>query len=101
MEKVMTDVVNKLVAEASAQVVSNVNGRPVTRGQLAAVFDRVKDAEHWKNPIDALVVLEKDEVPLMEEAIVFFTGSVPSIVEVGIGGAYHVTAAGYFETIGA
>jgi hypothetical protein len=43
------------VRASRAQVVSEVLGRKVTRGQLSEAFDRVSDRLNWKKPIDRVV----------------------------------------------
>ncbi len=47
-----------------------------TREQLEAAFNKVKNPNHWKNPIDAYC--HRDEVELVREAVIFFTATVPS-----------------------
>lgn len=102
----------KIERESMARVVTTVMGKPTTRGELAAAFDKVKPAKHWKYPINAEVVIENDgEMAMISEAVVFFTGSVPEFIPVRVArpikgndpGAmvYRVVAAGYFATIGA
>jgi hypothetical protein len=99
---------------ANDQIVAKVNGRDVTRGDLSAAFDRVKNNEHWKNRIDATIdVTTDDELLMIREAIIFFTGSVPrferlaSLAQPGIigfsviGARVRVRAVGYFAAIGA
>lgn len=76
--------------------------RPVfqgyTRNQMKPAFDMVKNAEHWKNPIDAIVPKDTD-TSLICAAIGFFAGSVAEVEEVSEG--YRITANGYFVDIGA
>lgn len=96
--------IQQIEAESMAQVVGQVNGRPVTRGALNEAFKRVQPAGNWKLAIDATVSLTTDERDMVAEAITFFTGSVARFEarsEVGILTTYHVTAAGYYATIGA
>lgn len=101
----MLQTLDQIIRDSNAQVVDVIDGRPVTRGELSAQFDRVKNAEHWKNHIDAQVDVANDaEIDLIERAVVFFTGSVPHVVEVRAAGGMRtirVRAAGYFRTIGA
>ena len=97
--------------EFSKTVVTRILGRDVTQGELARAFDKVAPASHWKNPIDALVVISNDfEMELLRSAITFFTGSVARFEIVAVitncgvstGSArYRVRAAGYYATIGA
>jgi hypothetical protein len=92
--------------ELNRQVVANLNGRDVTRGELKTAFERVQPKTHWKDPINATVDLDAWTMALVSEAVVFFTGSVPHFKRLGgttTGGIgrYHVTAAGYFNAVGA
>lgn len=65
-----------------------------TREQLEAAFNKVKNPNHWKNPIDAYC--HRDEVELVREAIIFFTATVPSFWSVGQTSVRHVTAPWYY-----
>ena len=91
--------------EFTKTVVATVMGKPVTQGQLSEAFDRVADKANWKNKIDAVVDLNDQEMAMISEAVVFFTGSVAKFAPRN-GAAlpkcrYRVTAAGYYATIGA
>lgn len=70
---------------------------------LRSAFEKVQDAENWKNPIDAVVLA--DDVSVTAAAIVFFTGSVPTCTAVydrpGHIVGYIVRADGYYEAVGA
>lgn len=85
----------------SKTVVAKIEGRDVTQGELSTAFDWVRNAEHWKNPIDCTIALSERQCALVTEAVVFFTGSRPSIRRLPDGVYVHVKAAGYFATIGA
>ena len=100
--------------QMNAQVAAKIPGRDVTRGELEAAFNRVCDQERWKNPIDATIdAYSDDELLVIREAIIFFTGSVPTFERVGsiaqpsvigfsvLGARVRVRAAGYYATIGA
>lgn len=69
------------------------------RSELEAAFELVKPAIHWKMPIDAIVPADTD-LGKLEKAVIFFCGcnmaskTMPD-------GSIHVTAPGYFATIGA
>lgn len=67
---------------------------------LHAAFDLVKNADHWKDRIDWTGRIALSEVEIVEAAVVFFTGSVAHVTPDG-GGRYRVTAAGYWEAVGA
>lgn len=86
--------------DSNVQVVSTVGGKPVTRGQLSAAFDRVRNTKHWKYPVNTIITAELDEIAMIEEAIVFFTGSAPHSTKLE-NGQWSIRAAGYFAAIGA
>ena len=89
------------------QVCARVLGRDVTRAELTAQFDRVQNAQNWKAPIDALVVLKDNyEQLVLAESVVFFAGCVPTItlhayISAREGAVYRVKAAGYYAAVGA
>ena len=88
-----------------ARVVSEVNGKPVTHGELSDAFDLVADPENWKNPIDARIENPGAEMrALIAEAVVYFTGSTAHfrrVIESCGKDTFHITAKGYYLTIGA
>lgn len=65
-----------------------------TREQLGAAFDKVKNPNHWKNPIDAYC--HEDEVDMVREAVDFFTATVPEFWRLGQTSVMRVTAEGYY-----
>lgn len=62
--------------------------------QLAAAFDRVRDSRDWKAPIQTVIPAE--ERPVVEQAVLWFTGSAP-VFEPADGGTDRllVKASGY------
>lgn len=63
--------------------------------QLSAAFDLVKDADHWKNPIDAVV--DEDMMDVLAESIPYYTGTPATFFEIDDQpGKLRVTAPGYF-----
>ncbi len=71
------------------------------RIKLAAVFDEVKNQKHWKLPINKVISTPSTERrALIEEAVIYFTGSVPSFTAIR-GGKVRVQADGYYAAIGA
>jgi|KBSSwiStaDraftv2_1062776.scaffolds.fasta_scaffold1866689_1 hypothetical protein len=46
--------------------------------ELAAAFDRVRDARDWKAPIQA--VIPAQQRPLVEKAVLWFTDTVPEFL---------------------
>lgn len=103
------EVVESYLADSYAQEVDKIDGRPVTRGELAAVLELVADKRGWKYPIDATVALTELQLKLMDISIPFFCGGSVEMAPTGKrqadfqGGAaiYRVTAAGYYACIGA
>jgi len=97
----------ELAEYGPATVVAEVNGKPVTHGELNAAFSAVANKENWKMPINAVVSLNSETMAVMREAVIFFTGSVPKFKAIGAttnkngAGNYKVTAKGYYLTIGA
>jgi hypothetical protein len=76
------------------------SGETRMRSELSAAFDRVAHAEDFKLPVStALPALSKAEQALISDAVVFFTGSVPTFRKVGA--STLVEAAGYYATVGA
>jgi hypothetical protein len=94
------------IGSSLAQVVATVHGQSVTRSQLRDAFDRVSP-RNWKEPIDATITLDGDrDLAMVREAVIFFTGSVPSFTAVASNVRppkcrYRVKAAGYYATCGA
>lgn len=75
--------------------------RGYTLPQLHDAFDSVKNAEHWKNPIDKVVpYLTPKERALIHAAVIFFAGCEPKF-EVLSTRKHRVTAVGYFAAVGA
>ena len=62
--------------------------------QLAAAFDTVKNAEHWKNPIDTTAPANQRDI--LERAIPWFTGTDASFTPTDDPVIIRVTAPGYF-----
>ena len=96
----------KMKAESQAQVVGQVNGRAVTRGELEVAFNAVANKANWKYPVNATVDLDAYTKAMVFEAVVFFTGSKPTFKRLtgsttGGMAKYRVKAAGYYATIGA
>lgn len=73
--------------------------RSVRWSELRDAFDSVLNPEqHWKGPIDTVLRVSDEE--LLREAIVFYTGSVPTFRPIGEGYT-RVTAKGYWQAVGA
>ena len=76
-------------------------GTPWSRDELTEAFGLVSNPANWKLPVDATVrsMHGTVDVDLIREAVIFFTGSVPSMKWTMKG--LRVRAAGYYKTIGA
>jgi len=77
--------------------VVSLNG--YTRGELSNAFDKIADPSNWKMPI--LKLIHKDEFDISNEACIFFTGSALKHAGVDENDCMLVSAAGYYNTIGA
>jgi hypothetical protein len=107
----MLKTLTQIEAESQAQVVAQVCGKPVTRGELSAAFDLVANRDNWKMPIDCTIQLTADQVALIREAVIFFAGCEATFrapaqtVQWDNGdnmvALYHVTAPGYYAAVGA
>jgi hypothetical protein len=89
----------EMKAESYAQIVATVLGNEVSRGELAAAFNKVCNAENWKLPVKASVFANEQERAMIAAAVGFFTGSVATFKALK-GGNYRVSAPGYYATIG-
>lgn len=68
--------------------------------QLDEQFKRVQDEKHWKNPINKILHASDEEIELIREAVIFYTGSVPHVERLQDGQVW-VRASGYYMTVGA
>jgi hypothetical protein len=82
--------------------------------RLREVFTLVQDQSNWKNPIDSVIPSGPATPFEIHDAVIFFTGSVPTIEHCTMYGYAHptalvrvripalrVTAIGYYLAIGA
>jgi hypothetical protein len=67
--------------------------------QLKEAFNKVSNKKNWKNRINS-TISSKENLDLIAEAIIHFTGSCPLFINKP-NGKIRVTAAGYYLTIGA
>ena len=72
----------------------------VFQAKASGAFWRVSDPDNWKVAVDSVIACPAASLGFILEAVVFFTGSVPSVEVVGRG-RYRVTAIGYYAAIGA
>lgn len=94
--------IQEIEIEANAQVVARgPKGEPFTRQRLRDLFNVVASPENWKFRIDTVIDLDPADRDAMREAVIFFTGSVPTFSYTGNGIECAVKAAGYYATIGA
>jgi hypothetical protein len=90
----MVDVPCKWVELSKEQVFAGF-----TKNELMDAFDLVKPKANWKEPIDAIITEDKQEV--VDSAIAFFTGGGADYCHVKSVGQMRVTAPGYYVMIGA
>ena len=66
-----------------------------TQAQIEAAFESVQDAQHWKNPINAIV--DRAQIEVLTRAIPYYTGTPAFFDDVeGQPGKVRVTADGYY-----
>ena len=70
------------------------------QAKLSAAFDRVKNAKHWKNPINKILALTPEERNVIEDAVIHFAGCVPTFIKMA-DGRTRVVAVGYYNAVGA
>ena len=89
----------------SIKEIAPTNTREYSEEELHSAFDRVKNKEHWKLPIRCTIdYKDEDDIDLIRESIIYFTGSVPDIDvrELKNGKKrVKVSAVGYYIAIGA
>jgi hypothetical protein len=69
--------------------------------ELRVAFDRVVPKDNWKKRIDRWIPIDSlAELDLIREAVIFYTVGVPQFV-VTEDRMVHVTAPGYYESVGA
>jgi hypothetical protein len=91
--------VDNAAANTETEVVTVVE--TWTLADLAEAFDVVKNAEHWKNPIDADLPeawSTEERRKQIRAAVIWYTGSVPAFHRVP-GKPWRCVAAGYYLTI--
>jgi hypothetical protein len=75
-------------------------GTRYSRAELTAAFNRVANLRNWKMPIDTII--PGDDADVVEQAIIFFTGSVPQFRPHPDNSLYLIVKAdGYYAVIGA
>ena len=68
-----------------------------TQDQLMEAMRLVENKENWKLPVDCVVPADSDR-DLIFQAVIYFTGSIPSFTPVKDG--FRVQATGYYAEIG-
>lgn len=79
-------------------------GSVFSGAQLREVFELVCGRENWKAEIDATVgcpvnVTEPIFVEMIQDAVIFFTGSIPTVIK-NDAGEFKVRAVGYHRATG-
>ena len=76
-------------------------GLPVhERLALEKYFQQVVNKNGWKKPINALIHVSADEIPLVKRSIEVFTGSREIEIVEENPGEYRVSAEGYYNSLG-
>lgn len=97
----MTNTDNKVsVDEWLAHARTLADGTVLSDERLHEVFDLVKPANNWKDPIDATVARSKASPEEIEKAVIWFAGGIPDMCDEPFG-YLRVTGAGYYTWIGA
>lgn len=91
-----TELLAKLRADYE---VTGYSGTKRMQSEMKAAFDLVAPTPNWKFPIDAVLPLAGTNIALLVDAVVHFTGAVPTFTAQGT--TLRVTAPGYYRTIGA
>jgi hypothetical protein len=90
------------VLSSSAKVAESYDE---TVARLKPAFDLVKNPEHWKDAINTVVTEEQIASvggrETIEEAVIFYTGSIPEFSKSRKKGTFRVRALGYWAVIGA
>lgn len=76
------------------------SGATRKQSELLAAFNLVANKDHWKNPITTTLLQREVDEKLLTDAIIHFTGSVPTFSSMA-GGRVLIKANGYYLTIGA
>ena len=63
--------------------------------EIKAAFDLVKNADHWKNPIDA--VIDRSSQDVVAVAIAWYTATPAEFEDTDEPDKVRVTAVGYFD----
>jgi hypothetical protein len=90
---------------------TNMNELLPENAMYEPFWQMVRPQENWKNPIDASIKAPRSEgdyklfCSMIEQAIMFYSGSVPTIEKISIDSkgwpTIRVTAVGYYAAIGA
>lgn len=89
----------ELSADYPVSTYTGAPGETRMQSELADAFNLVANKENWKLPIDVTLDMADVNIRLIVDAVVHFTGSVPSFTY--IENRIHIRAAGYYATVGA
>lgn len=79
--------------------VRTADGKVMTDERLREVFALVKNKANWKDPIDALVPMEKATEAEIVAAVQWFAGGIPEVTRER-GNTWSVKGEGYYVWIG-
>ena len=72
---------------------------PRRKAELEKSFDEVRSHKDWKLPISKMIYASLKQQSLIADAVVFFTGSVPTFTPAAHGHV-RIEADGYYAAIG-
>lgn len=78
-----------------AEAYLNASRGGFTDAEIKAGFDLVKPANHWKDPIDAII--DQDQQEIVAVAIAWFTACEAAFTKADNSTKVRVTAPGYFN----
>lgn len=88
----MDNVTNKTINPETGTIYS--------RAELKAAFEKVRNTDNWKNPINA--VIPQSDAEITRQAVIFFAGCSPKFTTARVDDGYlRVKAVGYYAAVGA
>lgn len=90
------------VTEETIRLMGSPETYEAITARLFPAFELVRPPENWKFPINAVVKVPSPELlATIREAVIFYTGSVPTFIPIPGTEDVQVRAAGYYVAIGA
>ena len=98
--------IRQTIADTAAEIVAVEGEFKFSRVELQAAFDMVADPNDWKCPVRAFFTTDTQAtasermVAAVRQAVIFYTGSVPTITHWG-NFTFKCVADGYYRAVGA